>query len=164
MRIVIFLLLLTALGCSQNNKGQGTDTRVKFKGGTSTFEFGGNYLPSEEIVVKEYLLNSIEIDTHDTLQGYFIKKVYLRFLNMKSEDDEYYVIKNTSIQNNSKDDFWIIANDSLLGNIEIKGRFLGEKGPRLNNIKGSKEIVFEGVLFVDGKKETKITCNYFEGD
>jgi hypothetical protein len=158
-KLSVVFLLLTSLACSQKKSEHPVDG-IKVQDKNGYFELYGNYLPTTTISVKDHLLESIQIDTHDSLGGRFIKLVYLQFTNTKTQEG-YRV--NTSFSG-TKDDFSILANDSLLGNIKIKGKFFGVKGPMLDDIKDPKTIVFEGIFSVSGKADIKIECTYFEGD
>ena len=159
-KILVFFILLAFLACSQKRSEQNSVDVVKAQDKNNYFELYGNYIPTKAISVKDHLLENIQIDTHDSLGGRFIKLIYLQFTNTKTEEG-YRV--NTSFSG-TKDDFSILANDSLLGSIKIKGRFFGVKGPMLDDIKDPKTIVFEGIFSVGGKADIKIECTYFEGD
>jgi hypothetical protein len=157
MKPILYFIFLTLLGCSQKNSEQDTD-RIPHQ--IFSYEFDGNYFLTKPISVKDRLLESIQVSTRDSLNGFVIKGVYLSFSNKK--DDEYYRVKTSF--SGTKDNFLISANDSTLGNLEIKGQFFGEKGPMYDNIEGSKTIVFEGMFSCDGKNNLQFKCTYFVGD
>ena len=148
-------LAVTSLACCQKK----SDLKDQSKG-TTYFELYGNYLPTKEVHVKDHILESIQIDTEDSVSGRYIKLIFIQFTDVKTQ--EYYRIKASF--GGTKDDFTIFAKDPILGDIKIRGKFFGVKGPMNDNIKDPKTIVFEGTFSVDGKPGTRFECGYFEGD
>jgi hypothetical protein len=155
--IVVIVTLLSLTACSQNKNRLVSENNIQ---SNKSFNFFGYYNLTSEVYVKTLVLKSIEINTHDSLGRSHISIVRLRFQNPK-ESDYYFV--NTSF-GGVKDNFSIIAYDSLLGNLKIKGKFFGEKGPSKDDIKDPNTIVFEGTLSVDEKSNTYFKCTYFGGD
>lgn len=145
------------IACSQKNS-KPTDKTVDAQSKAFSFDFDGNYLPTDSIISKGHLLNSIEILTRDSAGSRVIELIYLRFTNM--ENNEYHIVK--PLFTGTRSEFLINANDSILGEVIIRGEFFGEKGPRKDNI-DPKTIVFSGELLADGRK-SKLECTYFEGD
>jgi hypothetical protein len=163
MKRLIGLLLISAvlLGCSQTKTDSQGKSSTGIEEASNVFEFDGNYLPTAEFKIKDYLLKSIEIGTDDSLKGNRIKLIYIRFSNLATDD--YHVITNTKFEG-TKDRFSVTAIDSVLGKIQISGSFFGQRGPINDNIKDPSTIVFKGLISADGINGEKIECTYFEGD
>ena len=161
-RLTIYLaIIVTSFSCSlkDNSKPTTTDKATETTQ-NSDYEFYGNYIPTNDIWIKGLGLKGIEIDTHDSLNRRIIKGIFLRFRDTLKH--EYYIV-NTSFTG-TKDNFQILANDSVLGQIEIAGNFLGERGPMNDNIKDPSTIVFKGLISAKGINKAKLECRYFEGD
>lgn len=155
-------VMLAFIACSQKNMDHDSNDDSEVDDDSTYFELYGNYMPTKKnISVKDYFLESIQIDTHNSSSGRYIKSIYVQFASTK-KTNEYYRVKSSF--SGTKDHFSIFANDSILGKIEIEGMFFGVKGPMNDNIKDPKTIVFKGVLSVDGKTVAKFECTYFEGD
>jgi hypothetical protein len=158
---LIFYIALNLLSCSQISNNRKSENSEEVDKNNSSFEFDGNYLPTKEFKINNHLLNSIEIGTNDSLEGNKIALIFIRFTNLKTE--EYYVIRKTTFEG-TKDKFSIIANDPLLGKIQISGSFIGKNGPLNDNIEDPNTIVFKGTILADGINNEKLECTYFEGD
>ena len=160
VRILVLLIVSIFLSCSQKKgEQQQVQELENAKSEIVHFDFDGNYLPTESISVNDHLFNSIEIFTQDSVGTRVIELIYLRFTNIANE--EYRVVKTSF--NGTKESFFINANDSILGQLAIKGQFFGVKGPRNDDLKNSKTIVFSGEFLANGIKN-KLECTYFEGD
>lgn len=160
-KLTLYLLLVAFLSnCNRPTKNSSAESQIETRDNISAFEFHGTYLLTEEFKIADHQFNSIEIVTNDSLQGNKIELIFLRFT--KPSDGEYYVVRDTEFRG-TKDNFFISASDSVLGEIKITGKFLGKLGPMLDNIKDPSTIVLTGTITTGG--QTKIfECRYFEGD
>jgi hypothetical protein len=159
-KVSIIFLFVPLFGCTikESKKSDGGPIST-----IDSFEFGGAYLPKEEIMIGNFLFTSFEVVTDGSPGNSVIKQVFVRFTNM-GDGEEYHVMRAT-VLGGTRDKFYISALDSLLGDIRIQGRFFGTRGPMLDDVEDTKVIVFEG-QFVARKQgiDESIKCTYFGGD
>jgi len=161
MRQTILLLFLSIIfSCSNNGRSkESTNSSKNFP--PSTYNFNGNYIPINEIKIKDHLLKSIEISVIESHKKFKIDLIYIRFIDLRT--DEYYVITNTSFSGD-KNNIKIISNDPLLGELEISGCFVGDLSPQQKDISSTEEVIFKGRIKIDGLNEYALDCKFFEGD